>query len=57
MDPHGFWVLYWLTVYSAVTQPVLAFCSRRASEKADAAMAAVIAGENTILHELEEWDR
>ena len=24
-DPHGFWLLYWLTVYSAVTQPILAY--------------------------------
>lgn len=24
LDPHGFWLLYWLTVYSAVTQPALA---------------------------------
>jgi hypothetical protein len=23
-DTHGFWLLYWLTVYSAVTQPALA---------------------------------
>lgn len=25
MDPQGFYLLYWLTVYSAVTQPVLAY--------------------------------
>lgn len=25
LDPHGFWLLYWLTVYSAVTQPALAY--------------------------------
>lgn len=24
-DPSGYQILYWLTVYSAVTQPVLAF--------------------------------
>lgn len=24
-DDHGFWLLYWLTVYSAVTQPALAY--------------------------------
>lgn len=35
LDPHGFWLLYWCTVYSAVTQPILAYCSRRAAEKAD----------------------
>ena len=31
-DAHGFWLLYWLTVYSAVTQPVLAFVARKAGE-------------------------
>jgi len=25
LDPHGFWLLYWLTVYSAITQPALAY--------------------------------
>lgn len=30
-DPHGFWLLYWLTVYSAVTQPALAFVNDRAA--------------------------
>jgi len=29
MDPHGFWLLYWLTAYSAVTQPVLAYVNRQ----------------------------
>ena len=24
LDPHGFWLLFWLSVYSAVTQPALA---------------------------------
>lgn len=28
LDPHGFWLLYWLTVYSAVTQPALANTGR-----------------------------
>lgn len=27
IDGHGFWLLYWLTVYSAVTQPILAYVS------------------------------
>lgn len=27
-DPNGFQLLYWLTVYSAVTQPVLAYGNR-----------------------------
>lgn len=25
LDPHGFWLLYWVTIYSAITQPALAF--------------------------------
>jgi hypothetical protein len=25
MDPNGFWFLFWATVYSAVTQPLLAY--------------------------------
>jgi hypothetical protein len=29
MDPHGFWLLYWLTAYSAITQPVLAYVNRQ----------------------------
>jgi len=29
LDPHGFWLLYWLTAYSAVTQPVLAYVNRQ----------------------------
>jgi hypothetical protein len=29
VDPQGFQLLYWLTVYSAVTQPVLAFGNNR----------------------------
>lgn len=27
MDPSGFWILYWLTVYSGVTQPILAYAA------------------------------
>lgn len=27
-DDHGFWLLFWLTVYSAVTQPVLGYVNR-----------------------------
>lgn len=29
VDPHGFWLLFYLTVYSAVTQPVLAYVARK----------------------------
>lgn len=34
-DPHGFWLLYWLTVYSAVTQPILAYVADLAGTKTD----------------------
>lgn len=37
-DPHGFWLLYWLTVYSAITQPALAAASRYNEEKLEAAL-------------------
>jgi|SRR5581483_1283496 len=43
-----------LTVYSAVTQPILAYCARRAAERADELMAAVKAEEDLILHEIQE---
>ena len=32
-DPNGFLLLYWLTVYSAVTQPALAHSNREQAEK------------------------
>lgn len=32
-DQHGFWLLYWLTVYSAVTQPALAHSGRVSAEQ------------------------
>jgi hypothetical protein len=31
-DADGYQILYWLTVYSAVTQPVLAFIANKAGE-------------------------
>lgn len=31
-DPDGYQILYWLTVYSAVTQPILAFIANRGAE-------------------------
>lgn len=37
-DPNGFWLLYWLTVYSAVTQPVLAYVADIAGTKTDSMM-------------------
>jgi hypothetical protein len=33
LDPHGFWLLYYLTIYSAITQPALAFIGRQSSIK------------------------
>ena len=38
-DPHGFWLLYWLTVYSAVTQPILAYVADVAGAKTDSVLA------------------
>lgn len=35
-DNHGFWLLYWLTVYSAVTQPALAHSGAMAADRTDA---------------------
>lgn len=32
-DPHGFWLLYALTIYSAVTQPALAHAGQENGEK------------------------
>lgn len=44
-DPHGFWLLYWLTVYSAVTQPALAAGARVNEAKLE-----------TVLHRLNQAD-
>lgn len=35
IDPHGFWLLYWLTAYSAVTQPVLAYVNRQDTSRGE----------------------
>ncbi|OIN80858.1 hypothetical protein [Mycobacterium malmoense] len=35
-DPNGFWLLYALTVYSGVTQNILAYGNRRTSDRTDA---------------------
>lgn len=35
-DEHGFWLLYWLTVYSAVTQPALAYIARKSGDDHEA---------------------
>lgn len=31
IDPHGFWLLWALTIYSGITQPALAYVSDQAS--------------------------
>lgn len=49
-DPHGFWLLYWLTVYSAVTQPALAYIARRSGDDQGKAEAR----QEVILHHLED---
>lgn len=33
IDPNGFWLLYALTVYSGITQPILAFASSVSAEE------------------------
>jgi hypothetical protein len=32
VDPHGFWLLFWMTIYSAVTQPALAYSGAKSQE-------------------------
>lgn len=32
-DMHGFWLLYWLTIYSAVTQPALAYVAKKSGDQ------------------------
>lgn len=41
-DHNGFWLLYWLTVYSAITQPALAYVARQGG-----------VSEEKILHHIE----
>lgn len=40
LDPHGFLVLYVLTVYSAVTQPALAYAANQSTAAAQTTMRA-----------------
>ncbi|MGH3438864.1 MAG: hypothetical protein ACRDRN_20635 [Sciscionella sp.] len=40
-DTNGFWLLYWLTVYSAVTQPVLAYTNRQDTDQGAAILTAL----------------
>lgn len=49
LDPNLFRTMAILTVYSAVTQPILAYCNRRVAEKTDRDSAALKAEEDAIL--------
>lgn len=53
-DNNGFWLLYWLTVYSAITQPLLAYTNKRDASKSDAALARIEAKEDSELALLTE---
>lgn len=46
LDPHGFWLLYLLTVYSAITQPALAYAG-----SVNAARMEALEAQNTALLE------
>lgn len=52
-DPSGYQILYWLTVYSAVTQPVLAWIAADGSRKADEVLRRLEAAEQRELELLE----
>jgi hypothetical protein len=47
-DEHGFWLLYWLTVYSAVTQPALAYSGRLSSNRIEEKLAAILLSEEHL---------
>lgn len=36
LDPHGFWLLWALTIYSGITQPALAYSARVGAEQNEA---------------------
>lgn len=52
-DQHGFWFLYWATVYSAVTQPVLAYVGMIGARKTDEVLERLEAMEKRELELLE----
>jgi hypothetical protein len=66
VDPNGFWLLYVLTVYSAVTQPALAYTGQQSAERLDAmqrdhaallkAIHAMMAQQNALLATLRDTD-
>lgn len=55
-DPRGNGLLYWLTVYSAVTQPVLAYANRIEAERTDTVLTRMESLERAILAGVEELD-
>ena len=57
LDRTGFWLLYALTVYSGVTQPVLAFIAYQGSRKADACLERLEQAERHNLQILEHQQR
>jgi hypothetical protein len=48
-DPHGFWLLYWLTVYSAITQPALAYVGGKSSDHSEEVLKRIEGLEISIL--------
>jgi hypothetical protein len=52
-DSDGYQILYWLTVYSAVTQPVLAYVGAAAGRKTDEVLARLEASEAREIELLE----
>lgn len=54
LDPHGFVVLYLLTVYSAITQPALAATGRESAERLERLLALI---ERQITDEAAELDQ
>lgn len=54
LDEHGFWLLYALTIYSAVTQPVLAWVAMMSARGTDEVLARLEAMERRELALLED---
>lgn len=52
-DPQGFWLLYWCTVYSAVTQPILAYTNKQEGLEDDAFFCRIEELEVRILNALQ----
>jgi len=48
-DPNGFLLLYWLTVYSAVTQPALAYAAAAGSARTEALELRIVSLEEQLV--------